>query len=251
MCCTRLAENTARKKTARKSPSGHHPTTLSGYIFATKACIDNCKKNLLSSNISSRCRRNVVNFGPVAAEICWRVWGTPANFNGFRVLAALLRGIPVLCISRTSWRWTEGATYIRQGDHHVGWALAHIVVIANSEWIIAIPNGTLPGHFTESQALVETLPIAVSVGSMIVTDTKPMVVQAQRYKSQTCKSVVWGLFIGWSSLSCLLRLPACVWDFNSPACCVLSFLFCVHVTSVFHQVAQHDRGLAICHLHPK
>jgi len=29
----------------------------------------------------------MVNFGPLPAEICWRVWGTPANFNGFRVLA--------------------------------------------------------------------------------------------------------------------------------------------------------------------
>jgi len=28
----------------QKSPSGHHQTTLSGYIFATKACIDNWKK---------------------------------------------------------------------------------------------------------------------------------------------------------------------------------------------------------------
>ena len=34
----------------------------------------------------------MVNFGPLAAEIRWRVWGTPARFNGFRVLAALLRG---------------------------------------------------------------------------------------------------------------------------------------------------------------
>jgi len=32
----------------------------------------------------------MVNFGPLAAEICWRVWGTPTNFNGFRVLASLL-----------------------------------------------------------------------------------------------------------------------------------------------------------------
>jgi len=30
-------KNTGRKK----SPSVHHPTTLSGYIFATEACIDN------------------------------------------------------------------------------------------------------------------------------------------------------------------------------------------------------------------
>jgi len=44
MCCVRLAENTGRKKIAKKSSSGHYPTTLSGYIFATKACIDNWKK---------------------------------------------------------------------------------------------------------------------------------------------------------------------------------------------------------------
>jgi len=32
----------------------------------------------------------MVNFGLLTAEICWRVVGTAANFNGFRVLAALL-----------------------------------------------------------------------------------------------------------------------------------------------------------------
>jgi len=48
------------------------------------------EKNLLSSNISS-CPHNMVNFGPLAAAIDPVVWGTPANFNGFRVLAALLQ----------------------------------------------------------------------------------------------------------------------------------------------------------------
>ena len=37
-------------------------------------------KNLLRSNISSTCPHNMVNFDTVAAEIHWRVWGTPANF---------------------------------------------------------------------------------------------------------------------------------------------------------------------------
>ena len=36
---------------------------------------------------------NMVNFGPLAAEIGPVVWGTPANFNEFRVLAALLHGV--------------------------------------------------------------------------------------------------------------------------------------------------------------
>jgi len=55
--------------------------------------IDNRKKNLLSSNMSSTCPHNMVNFGLLAADIGLPVWGTPANFNGFRVLAALLHGI--------------------------------------------------------------------------------------------------------------------------------------------------------------
>jgi len=120
-------------------------------------------------------------------EICWRVWGTPANFNGFRVLAsllqrrrspdanqtlhdvwpstalvhyiyifggfcpltefyqlqnslcvqilrspilaALLHGTRTLGVSQTLWRWAEGATYIRQGGHHVGHRPTFLVLI--------------------------------------------------------------------------------------------------------------------------
>ena len=63
------------------------------YMVTKNGCIDNRKKNLLSSNMSSTCPHNMVNFGPLSAEIDPVVWGTPANFNGFRVLAALLHGI--------------------------------------------------------------------------------------------------------------------------------------------------------------
>jgi len=45
----------------------------------------------------------MVNFGLLAAEIDPVVWGTPANFNGFRVLAALLHvhGSQVAGVSQT------------------------------------------------------------------------------------------------------------------------------------------------------
>ena len=43
----------------------------------------------------------MVNFGLLAAEIGPVVWGTAANFNGFRVLAALLLGTLVLDVSQT------------------------------------------------------------------------------------------------------------------------------------------------------
>jgi len=97
MCCTWLAGNKGRKK----SPSAHHRTTLSGYIFATKARINNRKKLVKQQYLSPTCSYNMVNFGPLTAEICWQVWGTPANFNGFRVLAALLHGTLVVGISQT------------------------------------------------------------------------------------------------------------------------------------------------------
>jgi len=61
----------------------------------------------------------MVNFGPITAENCCRVWGTPGNFNGFRVLAALLHGTPAVGVSQILRRSAEGATYIRQGGHNV------------------------------------------------------------------------------------------------------------------------------------
>jgi len=44
---------------------------------------------------------NMANFGLLAAEIVSLVWGTPANFNGFRVLGALLHGTLVVGVSQT------------------------------------------------------------------------------------------------------------------------------------------------------
>ena len=49
------------------------------------------EKDWLNSIISSRCPHNIANFGPLTAEIGLPVWGTPANFNRFRVLASLLQ----------------------------------------------------------------------------------------------------------------------------------------------------------------
>ena len=49
--------------------------TLSGCIFAIKACIDT-RKSLLNSNVSSTCPYNMVNVGPLTAEIGSGVWGT-------------------------------------------------------------------------------------------------------------------------------------------------------------------------------
>ena len=56
-------------------------------------------EKLLTSNMSSRRPHNMVNFGPLAGEIGSGVWGTPTNFEGFRLLAALLHGTPGVGVS--------------------------------------------------------------------------------------------------------------------------------------------------------
>ena len=61
----------------------------------------------------------MVNFCLLAAEIVSLVWGTPANFNAFRVLAALLHGTVKEGAAKLR-RSTEGAAYIWQGGHQVG-----------------------------------------------------------------------------------------------------------------------------------
>jgi len=62
----------------------------------------------------------MMNFGPLMAEICWRVRVATANFNGFHVLAALLHGTLVVGVSQTLWCGTDGATYIRQAAITLG-----------------------------------------------------------------------------------------------------------------------------------
>jgi len=73
-----------------------------------------------NSNTFPTCPYNMVNFGPLATEIGSLVWGTPTNFDGFRVLATLLHGTLEVGVSQTLRRWTAGRPSL--------WALAHILV---------------------------------------------------------------------------------------------------------------------------
>jgi len=79
MCCEWLAECTGCKNYA-KSQFGHHRIALVGCIFATNKYIDD-RKNLLNSDTFFTCPHNVVNFGPLTADIGWQVWGTPNKFQ--------------------------------------------------------------------------------------------------------------------------------------------------------------------------
>jgi len=89
MCCTRLAGNAGPKKSPKIGDLG----TISQICWAISSQLKHYRqseKNLLNSNISPTCSHNMANFGLQTSEIFSGVWGTPANFNGFLVLAALL-----------------------------------------------------------------------------------------------------------------------------------------------------------------
>jgi len=82
MCCTRLAEIQDGEKSPQKSSSVHHRTTLPGYIFATKARIDN-RKNLLNS---SRLQMYAPQYGELRPTNGQDRLGHPSKFQrGSRV----------------------------------------------------------------------------------------------------------------------------------------------------------------------
>jgi len=134
-CCTRLAENTQRKKIAKNRQLG---TIAQLVVLYFRKHVSTIGKNLLNSNISSTCPHNMLNFGPLTAEIDSGVWGTPANFNGFRVLPSLLQR----CRSPEA-----NQTLL---DVSPSPALVHYVYIFGG----SCPDGILPGaKFTYVQVL--------------------------------------------------------------------------------------------------
>ena len=116
------------QKWCKKSPSAHHTIAqLCRAISSQLKHVSTIGKKLLSSYISPTRLYNMVNFGPLEAEIVSLVWGTQANFNGFRVLAALLH-------SQTA-ALNRGRNLYSAGRPS-RWALAHI----SSSFILSLPT---------------------------------------------------------------------------------------------------------------
>jgi len=88
----------------QKSPKIRHLGTITRLCRAVSLQVRHVSTvggKLIKQQYFLHMSHNVVNFGPLAAEICPAVSGTPPNFNWFRVLAALLHGTPVVGVSQT------------------------------------------------------------------------------------------------------------------------------------------------------
>ena len=123
MCCTRLAGNTGGRKNDAKNRHLRTIAQLCRAISSQLRHISTIGKKLVKQQYLPHIYPyNMVNFGPLAAEIVSLVWSTPANFNGFRVLAALLHS-QTAALNRGRQLYSAGRPS--------RWALVHI---SSSSW---------------------------------------------------------------------------------------------------------------------
>jgi len=111
------------QKWRKKSPSGHHPTTLSGYIFATEAYIDN-QKNLVKQQYLLHMSPQYGELRPTSGWDRFGSLGHPSYFQRLRLRSVTAR-------QSSSARQANFAA-LNRGRHLCSagrpsrWALAHI-----------------------------------------------------------------------------------------------------------------------------
>jgi len=104
---------------AKNWPSGHHCTTLSGYIFATKARIDNWKKTVKQQYLLHMSAQ----YGELRPTSGWDQSSSLRHPCKFQMVSHLGS---VTARHFSSWHqpnfrhWTEGATYIPQAAITLG-----------------------------------------------------------------------------------------------------------------------------------
>ena len=117
------------QKSRQKSPSGHHRTTLSGYIFATKARIDNRKKIFM--------QRYVLHMSSQYGELRpTNGWDPSGSLRHPCIALQILTGFASwqrYCTASSNGRQPNFAA-LNRGRHLCSagrpshWALAHILV---------------------------------------------------------------------------------------------------------------------------
>jgi len=221
------------QKIAKNSPFGHHCTTLSGYIFATQARIDNRKKSLLNSSVCPTSSQ-YDELRPLAAEISWHVWGTPASFHRFRVLAALLHSTRVVGVSQSLRHWTQGATYIWKGGHHVGHWLTFLLclfcVVIHFFWLVNVCICCVRFSFSiPSQEICLGNIVLCEVGCKTLTQS---ISQHQEWHPQSVLTCLRGSFLG-PILFCFtcLNYMTFLLSSGSPGMHILMVIYCIRVSA--------------------
>jgi len=116
-----------RTQKSPKWPSGHHRTTLSGCVFATKACIDNRKKHVKQQYLPHMSSQ----YGERQSTNGWDPFGSLGHLSKFQRVSRLGS---VISQHSGSGRQPNFAA-MNRGSHLYSagrpsrWALAHILVM--------------------------------------------------------------------------------------------------------------------------
>jgi len=114
MCCTRLAGNAEPKK----SPSGHLRTTLS-VVSLQLRYVSTIRKKLIKQQYLLHMSSQYGELRPTNRWDLFESLGHPCKFQRVSRLGSVTAPhSSIVGVSQTLRRWTEGATYIRQGGHH-------------------------------------------------------------------------------------------------------------------------------------
>ena len=119
-----------QKSRQKSSPSGHHRTNMPGYVFATRARIDDRKKLIMQQYVFHMSSQ----YGELRPINGWDRFGSlghPCKFQRASRLSSVTARHLVVGVTQTLQRWTEGVSYVWQGDHHVGLWPTFLVTSAN------------------------------------------------------------------------------------------------------------------------
>ena len=132
MCCTRLAENTGRKKVAKN----RHLGTIAQLCWAISSQLRH-----ISTIVKKLVKQQYVlqmspQYGELRPTSGWdhlvSLWN-PTKFQLVSRLGSVTARHVVVGVSHTLRRWIEGATYVRQVSHHVGhWPTFLVSILFNN-----------------------------------------------------------------------------------------------------------------------
>ena len=115
-CCTQLAENTGRKKVAKNRHLG--TIALCRAISSQRRHVSTFGKNV-KQQYDLHMSSQYDELRPTSGWDRLTSLGHPSKFQRPSRLGSVTARHLVVSVRQTLRRWTEGATYVRQGDHHV------------------------------------------------------------------------------------------------------------------------------------
>jgi len=119
MCCTWLAENTGRENDAKNRHLGTIPQFCRA-ISSQLRHVSTIGKKLVKQQYLLHTWPHYGEFRPTSGWDCFGSLGHPSYFQRLPRLGSVTARHVVVGVSQTLRRWIESATYVRQGDHHVG-----------------------------------------------------------------------------------------------------------------------------------